>query len=277
MWRAKSTMALLTLIHSGHDYAIRQAIGGGTDLETPNSDGVTPLHVAVMKLDFSTVNLLIKRGVALNAQNKWGRTPLWYASKKNSEHLIKLLVEAGADINLADERLLSPLAMVVPLCGVELVRWFVENGADVGPHWETDSDSDLLAIACGAHNWDVANHLLDTGFVVKDSAEYRGDLMYYCINRQWAPASDKQHSCFLWRLLEECGFDPNHTIALRDEQWTCLHEASYNDDVEAAKLLILAGANIHAKTANGDTPASIAGGPKMREFFASLNTAKRAD
>ena len=270
-------MALFVLINSGRDYAVRQAIGGKADLDSPNSDGHTPLHVAVMKLDFSTVDLLINGGASLDAQNKWGRTPLWYASKKRSEHLIKLLVEAGADINLADERGLSPLAMAVPWCGVELVRWLVENGADVGPHWETGSDSDLLGIACSAHNWDVANHLLDTGFVVKDNAEYRRDLVFYCIKRKRAPASDKQHSCFLWRLLEECGFDPNHTIALGDKQWTYLHKASYNDDVVSAKLLISAGANIHAKSAKGATPASIAGGPKMREFFASLNTAKRAD
>ena len=71
-----------------------------------NANGLSPLHISVIKGNIKIINLLIKNGAKINIlSSKNKQTPLHIAylnNSKNSENIIKLLKNNGADDNILD-------------------------------------------------------------------------------------------------------------------------------------------------------------------------------
>ncbi len=68
------------------------------NVDLPDSEGITPLHLAVQMGQMPSVINLLQRGAKVNIADKQGRTPLQAASIQSPNPvLVKLLVEAGAD------------------------------------------------------------------------------------------------------------------------------------------------------------------------------------
>ena len=61
------------------------------------ADGTTPLHWAVDRDAPEIVQLLIRAGANVNAANRYGATPLWLAAVNGNATTIGMLLEAGAD------------------------------------------------------------------------------------------------------------------------------------------------------------------------------------
>lgn len=262
-------MALVQLVERRCIVAVREAIADGANLEDADDAGKTALHCAVMQLSSSIVDLLIESGAPVDAQNKWGRTPLWYAAKKRREALVKRLIDAGADIHLLDDTGRSPLELVAGWCSLDLLQWLAAAGVDLNMRWGADQSSDLLRSACYRYQWDIAHYLLDRGFELRDDPDYQWSLMSRSIC-----GSNPQ---LLQQLLEEHGYDPmivGQTYSYHGK--TLLHLASEVDNIAAAKALIQAGANAHAKSPDGHTPAAVGRSKEMRRFFATLTTVKSA-
>ena len=62
---------------------------------TLDTNGNTPLHLAVMKKDAKFVTKLLDLGAFLFLQNKDGRTPLVLARHMNLQNIVNLIVEYG--------------------------------------------------------------------------------------------------------------------------------------------------------------------------------------
>ena len=74
---------------------VKNLIENGTDVNTQNKDGETPLHPACFNGHLDIVKLLIENGANINIANKEGKTPLYYINwrKHINYGIIKFLIE----------------------------------------------------------------------------------------------------------------------------------------------------------------------------------------
>ncbi|KZT61104.1 ankyrin [Calocera cornea HHB12733] len=94
------------------------------DVNVKDSQGWTPLMIAVSAVRDDIVELLIGAGADVKAVNEKGITALHYASSKGRYEIGKLLVAAGADINAKDRASQLPLhraATTGPIAFVNLL------------------------------------------------------------------------------------------------------------------------------------------------------------
>src|SRR5262245_12411197 len=61
------------------------------------SDGTTPLHLAVRADDLASVQRLLRSGANPKAANRYGVTPLSLAALNGNASMIEALLKAGAD------------------------------------------------------------------------------------------------------------------------------------------------------------------------------------
>ena len=80
---------------AGNIEAAKQAIAAGTDVNTKNRNGVTPLHYAAWDAHKEIAELLITNGAEVNAKDKNGRTPLLYATVTGHKEIADLLRKHG--------------------------------------------------------------------------------------------------------------------------------------------------------------------------------------
>jgi ankyrin repeat protein len=93
--------AVIDAARNGDRAALRALIQKKADVNQPDGDGATALHWAAYHDDFESVDLLITAGANVNAANDLGATPLWNASTNAAVPVAKRLLEAGANPNLA--------------------------------------------------------------------------------------------------------------------------------------------------------------------------------
>lgn len=75
-------------------------VAKGASIDPLNSFQQTPMHLAVERNNFSTVEMLFSlKSKAVNMKDKLGRTPLHYTTAHYNSKMIKLLVQNGGDIN----------------------------------------------------------------------------------------------------------------------------------------------------------------------------------
>lgn len=72
----------------------------GTDVDTKNSNGQTPLMCAAEYNRANVVEYLLREGADPNARDIHDRTPLHYAYISGNPVILDLLHQAGADPNL---------------------------------------------------------------------------------------------------------------------------------------------------------------------------------
>ena len=86
IWEATAT---------GNIEAVKQHLAAGTDLNTKNRMGWTPLHNAAGVGQKETVKLLITRGANVNAKDKDGVTPLDAATGLKQTETASILRKHG--------------------------------------------------------------------------------------------------------------------------------------------------------------------------------------
>ncbi len=94
-----ATEALWTLAESGDVSQLWQVIACGAEINSRNSDGVTPLMRAIYNGHAPMVSGLIAHGADLNAARADGFTPLLLAAFFGHADVVRILVEAGADLS----------------------------------------------------------------------------------------------------------------------------------------------------------------------------------
>ncbi len=107
------------------------------DMSFPN--GMTPLMLASLFVDFDTAELLLKNGAKVDKVNDEGMTALMlvgiYSGKdpkaKTSVDLATLYIKNGADINHKDKSGMTPLMSAILSFNVQLTQFLLDKGADV--------------------------------------------------------------------------------------------------------------------------------------------------
>lgn len=93
--------------------SVRHVIAEGFDINEPDADGLTPLHMACINKNYDAATELLEAGAHVDPQDKWGNTPLNRAvfGKDGTVQLVELLVDHGADPAIENHHGTSPEAL----------------------------------------------------------------------------------------------------------------------------------------------------------------------
>ena len=106
---------LLMASQFGHSGVVGALLDNGADANLKNKSGYTALHYAAISGNYHVGKLLTDRGADINARDKDGWTALMWAANRGFPDLVELLLEKGADVNAKDEKGSTLLMKVVTL------------------------------------------------------------------------------------------------------------------------------------------------------------------
>ncbi len=226
----------------GNKAAVRTLLQQKADVNSPQIDGTTALHWAVNADDVELTELLIRAGARVSAANKAGATPLLLATINGNATIIERLIAAGADPNAALTKSADTAIMMASRTGkVEAVKVLLNRGAQVNAK-ETWGGTTALMWAVSERHPDVVKLLIDSGADVNAKSNF-------------VPSASGR------------GFEGTSPVAAKPNQgieefasgWlTPLMFAARENDVESARLLIAAGANVDAICGDGKDALSLA-------------------
>jgi ankyrin repeat protein len=149
----------------------------GADIDLPDPDGVTPLHLAVMNANWDLAQQLILAGADVNQWDIFGEAPLFTAiglrnqinggrasidelNKTDGLTIVGLLLERGADPNMqlffrpanvrgsTATRGSTPLIRAATNADLEVINLLLKHGADVNLQM-ADRQTPVIAVLAG--------------------------------------------------------------------------------------------------------------------------------
>ncbi len=189
-------------------------------------DGSTPLHWASYRDDLDGAEKLIRAGANVNAANDLGVTPLWTASQNGSAGMVRKLLSAGANPNAALTAGETPVMVAARSGYPEVVELLLAKGAN--PNARAARGQTALMWAVSQKHPEVVSVLLS----------YKADI--HARSEIWTQVM----------AVPPHGYrDYNRSIPHGGE--TALMFAARVGDLDSAKLLVAAGANVNDQDAWG--------------------------
>jgi ankyrin repeat protein len=104
----------------------------GAEVAAANRNGSTPLWLASSQGDAAVIDALLEHGGDANEQLPLGRRPLMLAARSGSVDAVRVLLEHGADVNAKeDARGTTALMQAADQSHADVVALLIERGADV--------------------------------------------------------------------------------------------------------------------------------------------------
>lgn len=280
----------LTALHlaafSGCPECVRLLLDAGAKMS--HQQAYSPLHCAALSASPSCVRLLLNYGAKVNPTSqdltlKSQDTPLHCAIKANSPECVKELLKAGADLRAFGQAGLSPLHLTSDISNLECMRALLDhwNEYKKRTHFNinqvTQDERDYTALHIAAeNNFADGIHLLDSFGAKLDEKNAKGmtplhlacrEQSVECAKALLASGSinegDNEGRTPLHLALgrtEAAGITdflvqvPGVKLNIADNNgFTPLHVAAVNEQVQAAAILIKAGADLTARIGKGST------------------------
>jgi ankyrin repeat protein len=225
----------------GDKAGVRALLLKKADVNGPQVDGTTALHWAAQADDLETADLLIRAGAKVMTANQAGATPLLLACVNGSASMIGTLVKAGADVNAPLTLSGDTALMIASRTGkVNAVKVLLDAGAKTNAK-ETWGGTTALMWAVSERHAAVAKLLIERGADVNATSNF-------------VPSASG-------RGFE--GTTPTATSPGKPEEFasgllTPLMFAAREDDLESARLLVAAGADVNALGGDGKSALSLA-------------------
>jgi ankyrin repeat protein len=205
-------------------------------------DGTTALHWAVQADDLELTEMLLTAGAKASAANQSGATPMLLAATNGNAAILGRLIQAGADPNAPISETGDTALMIAARTGkVDAVKMLLDHGAKVNAK-ETWGGTTALMWAVAEMHPEVTKLLVDRGADVNAKSNF-------------VPSASGR------------GFEGTSAVAPKANQateefasgWmTPLIFAARENDLESAKVLVQAGADVNAVGADGKDALGLA-------------------
>jgi len=226
----------------GNTAAVRALLGKKAEVNAPQVDGATALHWAVQANNLEMIEMLLGAGAAVSAASKSGATPMQLAAMNGHAAIIERLIRAGADPNAPLSQTGDTALMMAARTGkVDAVKVLLDRGANVNAK-ETWGGTTALMWAISERHSDVAKVLVERGSDLNAKSNF-------------VPSASGR------------GFEGTAPVAPKPDQaieefasgWmTPLMFAAREDDLESARILIQAGADVNAVGGDGKDALGLA-------------------
>ena len=228
-------------------------LAAGADVTATNSRGATALHLAAgFNANPRIVEALLAVGADTEARatddtyrTQEGLTPLHYAARYNNPAVVEALLTAGTDVRATDEYQREPLhyaarnnpAVIAPLLAAGAAVMAKSESGRTALHDATTSEAVNALVVAGA---DVNATDTNQRTPLHDAAARRPEA---------AAAAEA-----LLAAGADVGARATDSDSSGRRRYTPLHEAARTGNTVVIKLLLAAGAELHARNGTGATP-----------------------
>jgi ankyrin repeat protein len=221
---------------------VRSLLQRKANVNAPQIDGTPALDWAVRADDLEMAELLIRAGANVSAANRDGATPLLLATVNGNAAMIEKLVKAGADPNAPLTKTGDTALMMAARTGkIDALKMLLDLGAQVNTK-ETWGDTTALMWAVSERHPAAVKMLVDHGADVNARSKF-------------VPSTTGR------------GFEGTTPVATKPGQaaeehsgglLTPLMFAAREGDVESARVLVAAGADVNATGGDGKDALGLA-------------------
>ncbi|KAK2575439.1 hypothetical protein KPH14_011177 [Odynerus spinipes] len=250
-------------LRSALHYCMDAGTGGAVASAAPelvnaaDSEGHTPLHLAVIAGDTQLVAVLLANGADVNAKDLEGHSVLHWATVCGEAECVRLILAAGARPSTADLRGGSPLHYAAQCCGaaataelavpkkvgLKVLQTLLEFGADVNAKDEDGRQPILWAASAGSVEAVLALARAG-GAAAAGASDKDGLTALHC-------AASRGHVGCIEALVNLCGSQPDH---VDDNGCSALHYAATLGHADATALILRLGADPNRQDRKGRTP-----------------------
>lgn len=213
----------------------------GINLNIPNVNESTPLHLASEYGYQEFVELFLKNGAKPFVKNKNGNTPLHLASKSGNVEICRLLLEAETE--LLDEPnldFITPLGFAVQYQKKEVAKFLIEKGANINI---TDIEGNSLLYWAAKNDYkDIVELLIRNGAKINIVEKDGWTVLAWAIEKNYPDIVD---------LLIDNGVD---IFQRHQEQNTLLHWSAYWGYQQISEKLLKKGLNPNSPNQYLETP-----------------------
>jgi len=240
---------------------------------------------AAARNDLSEVRRLLETGVSPDSTNEDGLTALHQCCIDDSEEMMKLLIQYGGNPNATDTEKWTPLHAAATCGHLHLVKFLIDAGAELlsvnadgnMPYDLCEDDTTLSYIENEMARRGVTQELIDDTRS-RTERHMLSDLVAYQAQNGDLEIRDAQgatplHIASANGYLSVVEFLLDHhasTEVVDDDLWQPLHAAACWGHLEVVEMLAQNGANVSAKTRNGETPFDICEDPDIKERLLEL-------
>ncbi len=230
------------------DWATVQALlRQGADVDAPQGDGSTALHWASYWDNREIATLLILAGTDVDATNDLGVTPLWAACENGSPAMVSILLEAGADPDVALPFGETPLMTAARSGNADVVDQLLTSGVDVGAATEAGAYGEQTALMWAVaqqHPAVVAVLLAHGADVDARSTTFTETVKTIPTYANYGLQCVPRDECYITEV-ESGGFTP-------------LLFAARVGDLASTRLLVAAGADVNDTASDGASVLAVA-------------------
>ena len=226
------SMSIHEATEVGNIEVVEQHLAAGTDVDTKNENGFTPLHIAVSKGYKEVAELLVTNGADVNTKDN-GSTPLHKAAQFGHKAIVELLINKVADVNAKGELGETPLHSAAADGEKEIVELLIVAGADVNVRDKEGYNS--LHRATYERHKNVVELLIAKGTDVNAKTNQGETPLDMAVDMAGVSGDNNK----IADLLRKHG---GKTIHL---QYNSLHEAAEAGEIEDVKKLLDLGRDIN--------------------------------
>uniref|UniRef100_A0A6Q2Z611 Ankyrin repeat domain 52 n=1 Tax=Esox lucius TaxID=8010 RepID=A0A6Q2Z611_ESOLU len=236
--------ALHVACYTGQEAVANELVNHGANVNQPNRNGYTPLHLAAVSTNGALcLELLVNNGADVNQQSKAGKSPLHMAAIHGRFTRSQILIQNGGEIDSVDEYGNTPLHVAAKYGHELLISTLMTNGADTARPGAHGMFPLHLAVLYGFSDCcRNKEHVLSAGFDINMPDNFGRTCLH-------AAASGGNIECL--NLLLSSGADLNQRDKLGR---TPLHYAAANGRYQCTVTLVSAGAEVNEPDAAGCTP-----------------------